>query len=496
MSACWESLRRRFIARVWLTVAALALAGCTVGPDYQRPEIDLGSAYGQIQDNPGWMPAQPAVAGFDQAWWVLFGDDTLDGLMVKLNEQNLSIEQAQAQYEQALTTVRSARASLYPTLGLNAEVTRADAPIVLPGSPVVAGGLDPYTEFATNLGLSWELDLWGGIRRNVESAQASVQASAAELAGARLSAQSALASTYFQVRVLDVQMALLDRTITSYQRSLQLTRNLQAAGLTDRGDVAVAQTQLETARVQRLDLEWRRAQLENAMAVLLGQTPSSFALEPKVDLSVRPPVIPVGVPSALLQRRPDVASAERQTAAANARIGVATAAWFPDLTISAAGGFRSRQFAQWFNAPAQFWALGPALAMSIFDGGRRQAQIERAQAEFRAQAASYRLTALRALQEVEDTLVQLRVLEQAQQAQASAVAAARESLRIRRNQYDKGLVDYLSVAVLETSLLNNERNEISIMGDRLLASVKLVAALGGGWSADELANASNPVRTP
>lgn len=493
MLASWG---RRLICRLSLLAVSAALVACTVGPDYERPELDLGLAYGQIQDNPGWMPAQPAVAGFDQPWWSLFGDETLDGLMTRLNDQNLSIEQAQAQYEQALTTVRSARASLYPTLGLNADVTRADAPIVLPGSPVVAGAADPYTEFAANLGLSWELDLWGGIRRSVQAAQASVQASAAQLAGARLSAQSALASTYFQVRVLDVQIDLLDRTIEAYQRSLQLTRNLQAAGLSDRGEVALAQAQLETARVQRFDLEWRRAQLQNAIAVLLGQTPSSFALAPKVDLSVRPPVIPVGVPSALLQRRPDVAAAERQTAAANARIGVATAAWFPDLTISAAGGFRSRQFAQWFSAPAQFWALGPALAMSIFDGGRREAQIAQAQAEFRAQAAAYRLTALRALQEVEDTLVQLRVLEQSQQAQALAVASARESLRIRRNQYDQGLVDYLSVAVLETSLLNNERNEITIMGDRLLASVKLVAALGGGWSADELAHASNPVRTP
>ena len=477
-------------------LALTTITGCTVGPDYERPDIELGAAFEQIQDNPGWLLAQPGLAGFDQSWWTVFGDETLNGLMATLNAQNLNIEQAQAQYEQALTTVRSARASLYPTLGLNAEATRADTPIVLPGTPAIAGTTAPYTEFASSLGLSWEIDLWGGIRRNVEAAQATVQASAAQLAGTRLSAQSALASTYFQVRVQDVQMTLLDRTITSYERSLQMTRNLLAAGLTDRGDVAVAQTQLETARVQRLDLEWRRQQLENAIAVLLGQTPSSFELATQVDLTVRPPAIPAGVPSALLQRRPDIAQAERQTAAANARIGVATAAWFPDLTISASGGYRTRQFAQWFSAPAQFWALGPALAMSLFDGGRRQAQIDQAQAEFRAQAASYRLTALTALQEVEDTLVQLRVLEQVQQAQAAAVAAARESLRIRQNQYDKGLVDYLSVAVLETTLLNNERNAIVVMGDRLVASVKLVAALGGGWSIDELADASNPVRTP
>jgi NodT family efflux transporter outer membrane factor (OMF) lipoprotein len=316
------------------------------------------------------------------------------------------------------------------------------------------------------------------------------------LAGAKLSAQAALASTYYQLRVFDVQADLLDSTIVSNARSLELTKNLQRAGLTDKGDVAVAQTQLDTVRAQRLDIQWRRAQLENAIAVLLGQSPASFELAPKVDLSVQPPSIPVGVPSALLQRRPDIASAERRTAAANAQIGVATSAWFPDLTISASGGYRSRQFAQWFNAPAQFWALGPALAMTLFDGGRRQAQIEEAQAGFRAQAANYRLTALTALQEVEDALVQLRVLAQVQTVQRSAVAAARESLRIRRDQYEKGLVDYLSVAVLETTLLNNQRNAIAVMGDRLAASVRLVAALGGGWSVDDLTNTSDAVSTP
>ncbi len=478
-----------------LAVASLA-AGCTVGPDYQRPDIDLGASFEQLQDNPGWMPAKPGTAGFNRDWWTIFDDEVLDGLMATLNAQNLSIEQAQAQYDRALTSVRNANASLYPTLGANADMTRADAPIVLPGSSVVAGGSGAYTEYDASLGLSWELDLWGGIRRGVESAQASAQASQAELAGAKLSAQAALASTYYQLRVLDVQADLLDSTIESNARSLQLTRNLQRAGLSDKGDVAVAQTQLDTVRAQRLDIQWRRAQLENAIAVLLGQSPASFDLPPKVDLTVKPPAIPVGVPSVLLQRRPDIAAAERRVAAANAQIGVATSAWFPDLSISASGGYRSRQFAQWFNAPAQFWALGPALALTLFDGGRRQAQIDDAQAAFRAQAANYRLTALTALQEVEDALVQLRVLAQVQTVQRSAVAAARESLRIRRNQYEKGLVDYLSVAVLETTLLNNQRNAIAVMGDRLAASVRLVAALGGGWSVNELSNASNTVSAP
>jgi len=478
------------LAAIWL------LSACSVGPDYQRPEIDLGLSFEQLQDNPGWVPAQPGHAGSDQAWWHIFGDPVLDQLMDRLNAQNLSIEQAQAQYEQTLTTVRQANAALYPSVGLTADVTRADSPIVLPGTSVVAGAAGPFTEFAGNLGLSWEVDLWGAIARRVESAQATAQASAADLAGTRLSAQTALASTYFQLRVLDVQEQLLDRTVQANERSLRLTRNLLQAGLSDPGDVAVAKTQLETSRAQRYDLQWRRTQLENAVAVLLGQAPSSFSLPPQAQFEVRPPQIPVGVPSTLLQRRPDIAAAERRAAAANAQIGVVTAAWFPDLTISASGGYRSRQFAQWFNAPAQFWALGPALALTIFDGGRRQALIQEAEAGFRAQAAGYRLTALRALQEVEDTLVQLRRLAQVQQAQADAVAAARESLRIRQNQYEQGLVDYLSVAVIETNLYNSERNAINVMGDRLTASVRLVAALGGGWSVEQLADASDTVGTP
>lgn len=477
-------------------VMLLALSACSVGPDYERPSIEVGASFKQLEQNPGWVPAKPGVAGFNDSWWTIFKDPVLDGLMQTLNAQNLSIEQAQAQYDRALTQVKTADASLYPTVGLNADVTRADAPIVLPGSPVVAGASGPYTEYSTALGLSWEVDLWGGIRRGVEGAQASAQASAADLAAAKLSAQAALASTYFQVRVLDVQADLLDSTVKAYERSLRMTKNLQVAGLSDKGDVAVAQTQLETAKAQRLDIEWRRAQLQNAIAVLLGTAPSMFDLSAKVDRSVRPPQIPVGLPSTLLQRRPDIAAAERRTAAANAQIGVATAAWFPDLTISGSAGYQSRQFAQWFAAPAQFWALGPALALSIFDGGRRQAAIEQAEAGFRAQAANYRLTVLRALQEVEDSLVQLRVLTQSQTVQAAAVAAARESLRIRRDQYEKGLVDYLSVAVLETTLLTNQRNEIAVMGDRLAASVKLVSALGGGWSVDQMPNAGDTVRSP
>lgn len=472
---------------------AMFISGCTVGPDYVTPEVTVG---GSFKEANGWVQATPSSLDPGDPWWQLYQDVTLDGLMKILNQNNLSIEQARAQYQQAISLVRSADASLYPTFGLTADASRADVPLVLPGSSAVVGGSDPYTEYAVGLGVSWELDLWGGIARNIEAQNASAQASASDLAGARLSAQAALASTYLQLRVLDVQSKLLTRTVTAYERSYEVTNRLQRAGLVDKTDVAVSRTQLETARVQQLDLRWQRSQLENAIAVLLGQAPSSFALEPVETMSTRPPPIPVGVPSTLLQRRPDIASAERRTAAANAQIGVATAAWFPDLSISANAGYQSRQFAQWFAAPAQFWALGPALALSVFDGGRREAQIEQARAAFDAQAATYRLTVLRALQEVEDAMVQLNVLAQTQKVQRRAVLAANESLRMTRNQYKQGLVDYLSVALLETTALNNQRNEIAIMGNRLAASVRLVAALGGGWSIEQLPNPGNAVSAP
>jgi len=472
---------------------ALGAAACSVGPDYVRPTIDIGDQYKSV---PGWVPASPSAPSVGDRWWESYQDPELNKLMNALNQGNLSIVQAQAQYRQALTIVRSANASLYPTVGLNAEVTRADTPVVLPGSSAVVGDFAPYNQYSAAFGVAWEIDLWGGVSRNIEAAKASAAASAADLAGVRLSSQAALASAYFQVRVLDVQAQLLDRTVAAYLRSLHLTQNLQKAGLSDKTDVAVARTQYESTRAQLIGLRWQRAQLENAIAVLLGQAPSSFALLALEEFKPRLPQTPVGLPSTLLQRRPDVASAERRTAAANAQIGVATSAWFPDLTISANAGYQSRQFAQWFSAPAQFWALGPALAFAIFDGGRRSAQVDQARAAFDAQAAAYRLTVLRALQEVEDSLAQLNVLAQEQTVQRMAVEAALSSLQMRQNQYKEGLVDYLSVALLETSALNNQRTEISIMGNRLAASVRLVAALGGGWSTEQLANASNPVPTP
>src|SRR3546814_587541 len=297
--------------------------------------------------------------------------------------------------------------------------------------------------------------------------------------------QSTLAQTYFRLRIMDAEKRLLQQTVAAYERSLTMTQNRYNAGVAAQADVEVSRAQLENGRTQLLALDWQRAQLEHAIAVLLGKAPSAFTLEPSVTLAAVP-AIPVGLPSQLLQRRPDVAAAERRTAQANARIGVAQAAWFPDLTLSAQAGYRSGQWAQWLTAPASFWSLGPALALTIFDGGAREAQVKEARAGYDAQAAAYRQTVLTALREVEDYLVQLHVLGQEQATQGRALAAARESLRLTQNQYEAGLIDYLSVVQVETTALSTERAALSLASDRLAASVQLIAALGGGWEAATL----------
>ncbi|OZI31666.1 RND transporter [Bordetella genomosp. 10] len=461
-----------------LPVLALcgALGACAVGPDYQRPPLDVGAAYKEArQGAPGWTPAQPGVA-LDSAWWRVYGDPVLDGLMDRLNAANLDIVQAEANYRQAQALVRGARASFFPTVGVDAGVTRSGSG----GSSSGTGSKSVSNAFSLGGTVTWEADLWGSIRRNVEASQASAQASAADLAGARLSAQSTLAQDYFQLRILDEQKRLLEETVAAYERSLTLTQNRFNVGVAGKGDVAVAQTQLENTRASLVDLEWQRGQYEHAIAVLMGVAPSTFALAAQ---PFRQPVpdIPLGLPSQLLERRPDVAGAERRTAQANAQIGVAVAAWFPDLTLSASGGFRSGEFAQWLTAPARYWSIGPALAATLFDGGLRNAQIDSARAAYDAQAAAYRQIVLGALREVEDYLIQLRVLADEQQVQRRALEAARQSLAYTRNQYEQGLVDYLSVATVQTTALSAERSAISLVGDRLIASVQLAAALGGGW---------------
>jgi NodT family efflux transporter outer membrane factor (OMF) lipoprotein len=332
---------------------------------------------------------------------------------------------------------------------------------------------------------SWEPDLWGRVRRTVEQQSANAQASAATLETTRLSLHAQLAQDYFQLRVVDEQKRLLDGTVEAYRKSLQLTQNQYNVGVVARADVVQAETQLKTAQVQAIDLGILRAQLEHAIALLIGKTPAAFSLVAQ-PLSVQPPSIPVGLASQLLERRPDVAIAERQAAAANAQIGVAVSAYFPNLTLSATAGYQSSTLSKWLTAPSRFWSLGPQLAETLFDGGARRAQTAQARASYDAAVANYREVALAAFQNVEDNLAALRILESEAAAQADAVRAAEESLKIANNQYRAGTVSYLNVITAQATAYSNERNAISILGNRLTDSVALIKALGGGWNSADL----------
>jgi len=460
----------------------LALSACAVGPDYQRPGIDVGTGYKEGQDKvPGWKPAQPGDTAQRGPWWTLYGDPVLNDLMGRLDAANQSIAAAEANYRQAQALVQGARAGFYPTVGVSADATRSGGKGTSSSNSSRLSSVSSVdNQYSLTGSVSWEADVWGKLRRTLEASRASAQASEADLAATRLSAQSTLAQTYFALRVMDRQKKLLEETIDAYQRSLQLTQNRYQVGVSGKSDVAVATTQLENTRAQSIDLDWQRSQLEHAIAVLTGQPPSQFSLPPEV-FEQQVPEIPVDVPSALLERRPDVASAERNAAAANAKIGVAVSAWYPDLTLSADGGFRSSLLGDLLTVPARFWSIGPSLALTVFDGGARQSQVDQARAAYDAQAATYRQTVLTALKEVEDYLAQLRSMQAEQVVQNRALASARESLQLMLNQYKAGTVDYLSVATVQATALSTERSTLSLTGSRLTASVQLIAAMGGGW---------------
>lgn len=467
---------RRVVRPLWIAVVTLALSACAVGPDYQRPVQDVGVAYAHAPEG-HWIPADTPPQALPADWWTLYGDPTLDTLMARMPRGNLDLAQAEAQYREAQAALASARAGLFPTLGVSGSVDRAGQGLSQPGNPATTYGLSATA--------SWEVDLWGRVRRTVEAARAGEQAGAADLAAIRLSLQSTLAQAYFGVRASQLQDALLARTLDEYARALQMTRNRLQAGVAAPADVAAASAQLDQARAQRIRLGWEREQQIHALAVLLGEVPAAFRLD-QTTMAELPavPEVPAGVPSALLLRRPDVAAAERRAAQANAGIGVAQAAWFPDLTLSAQGGYRAVEFASWIMAPARFWTLGPTLALSLFDGGARAAAVASARAAYDAQAAAYRKTVLEAVREVEDGLVQSQAMVEEQAARDRALAAARETLRQVTNQYQAGLVDYLSVVQAQTTALSAEQTALDVRVQRLAASVQLIAALGGGYSAN------------
>jgi NodT family efflux transporter outer membrane factor (OMF) lipoprotein len=468
---------RRASARIF---ALALLAGCAVGPDYERPEAPASAAY---KEEIGWKVAEPRDETSRGNWWEIFGDPQLSALMGRIGISNQNVLLAEAQLRQAQALTAQSRAALFPTLDANASITRSRSPTGVIGG-TTAGRV--INNRSVSLSSSWELDLWGRLRRQLESSEASAQASAADLAAARLSAHAELASAYFQLRVLDAQKRLLDDTVDAFGKSLELTRNRYAAGVAAKVDVVQAEAQLKSTQAQAIDIGVQRAQLEHAIAILTGKAPSEFSIAP-APLALRMPRIPPGLPSELLERRPDVAAAERRAAAANAQIGVAKAAYFPSLTLSASGGYRSAEAAGLFTAPSRFWSIGPAIVQSIFDAGLRRAQTAQAIAAYDASVAQYRQAVLAGFQEVEDNLAALRILEEEAQVQEDAVRAARESVVLTVNQYKAGTASYLNVVTVQTTQLTNERTAAGILGRRLVAAVTLVKALGGGWDASELA---------
>jgi NodT family efflux transporter outer membrane factor (OMF) lipoprotein len=456
------------------------LAGCAVGPDYRKPEAPAAVQYKELQ---GWREAQPKDQLPRGSWWTVFGDAELDRLMQRVEISNQNIRIAEARLRQARAVADQARAGLFPTLTANASATRSKSPSLSNQPNFATGAVNNY-----NLGLNagWELDLWGRVRRSVEAGEANWQASAAQLEAARLSARATLAQQYFALRVADTTRRLLEDTVKAYQRSLELTRNRYNAGVVARVDVVQAEVQLKSAQAQLIDVGVDRAQLEHAIALVLGEPPANFSLASN-DLKINMPQVPVALPSELLERRPDIAAAERAMAAANAQIGVAKAAYFPTLTLSGATGFRTTNIADLLSAPSRFWSLGAAAAEAIFDGGLRRAATDQAVAAYDAQVGTYRQTVLTGFQEVEDNLATLRILEEEAALQDEVVQAARHALELTTNQYSAGVVSYLNVITAQATALANERTAVNVLGRRLTASVGLIHALGGGWTAAELA---------
>jgi len=451
-----------------ICATALLLAGCALAPEYERPAIVVPPEYKEAQPTGVWQPAQPELRTAAVSWEV-FDDPVLESLIADADRANQSLRIAEAQLRRARAAVVAARSGLYPGVSAGASASRGRSSTGTTGEVYDVG-----------VAASWEVDLWGRVRASVAAAQAGAEAGAAELAAARLSTHALLAQSYFQLRVADAQRRLLAETVTSYQRSLQLTRDRLSAGVATRADVAQAEAQLKTVEAQRMEVGIARAQLEHAIALLTGRAPSTFTLDERPLRATSPP-IPAGLPSRLLERRPDIAAAERQVAAANARIGVARAAYFPSLTLSADAGVRASRFGDLFSLPSRVWSLGPALAALLFDAGARDAITEQALADYDATVAAYRQTVLQAFQEVEDSLVALRILADQEGVQREVLAAARISLDIVTLQYKAGTVSYLNVIQAQTTVLQSEQAVLSLRGRRLGATVALLRAIGGGW---------------
>ena len=463
----------------WRLAVLLLAAGCAVGPSYNRPPAPVPVAFKEA--SPGWKTAEPLDEATRGPWWTLFRDPALDQLEALVDVDNQSLKVAAAQLAQARALVGYARGAYYPTLTTGTGVAVTQTRVSQNRALFIPGAKINYTDIIIPGDVSYEVDVWGRVRRSVEAARADAQASEADLAAVRLTLHAELATDYLTLRSLDAEEQLLDSSVQAFAQALVLTQNRHRGGVSSGLDVEQAATLLEVTRAQAIDVRVSRAQTEHAIAVLTGRPPASFALA-AVTAPLEAPVIPAtGLPSALLERRPDVAAAERRMAAANARIGVAQAAYFPALTLDATGGVQSSTVANLFSVPSLFFAVGASAVATIFDGGRRRALTDQARAAYDEVVASYRATVLTALQEVDDALAALRILEQEATAQAAAVAAADRALAVSMNRYKGGVVTYLEVITAQSASLNAKRTAVDIQRRRLLASVTLIKALGGGW---------------
>jgi NodT family efflux transporter outer membrane factor (OMF) lipoprotein len=464
---------------IMAAVAALTV-GCVVGPRYVSPQMAVPPAYKEQASAAAGLlqPAQPGDQQPRGVWWRAFRDPQLDDLERRLIAANPALAEAGARFREARALVRQQRAEYFPIVTATTSVNRTHPAA---GSRVDSSS-GAVTDYAVGADVSWEPDFWGRIRQTVASGTASAQAAAGDLENARLSLGAELAGDYFELRLADAELALFDQTIDAYQRAATLTSNQYNAGIVSRADVEQADTQLASAQAQAIDVRLQRAQLEHAIAVLIGEPPANLSLAAD-PLHGEPPAVPDDVPSRLLLRRPDIGAAERRVAAANAQIGVASAAFFPAITLAGGAGFQTTHFEQWLSWPVRFWSVGPALALTIFDAGARHAVKAQAVASYDATVAVYRQTVLGAFQDVEDNLAAQRLLRDEAERQRAATAAAQRSLDISMNQYRAGTVSFLQVETQQTALLTSQRSELAVAERQFVAAVQLVRALGGGWGA-------------
>jgi NodT family efflux transporter outer membrane factor (OMF) lipoprotein len=467
----------------------LLLAGCMVGPRYARPNVPTTPTYkeeapGSFKGSDLWQPARPGDQISRGSWWEIFGDPELNKLEEQIAGSNQTLKVAEARFREARAAIRFHRAAQFPSISTAPSANYVKVPDYSPNSRSKIQEASTGA-FVLPFDLSYELDLWGRVRRGIAAAREEAQATAADYGTAKLSLEAELAVDYFELRSADAQKQLLDDTVNAYTDNLQLTMSRFKGGVAPKADVAQAQTQLDSTRVQDTDVTVQRAQFEHAIAILIGKPPAEFSLA-AAPLNDKAPSTPIGFPSELLQRRPDIAAAERRVAEANQQIGIARAAYYPTVSLGAAAGFESTHIANLLDGPNAFWAVGPALAETLFDAGRRRATSESARANYDATVAIYRQTSLTAFQEVEDNVAALRILEDEAQQQEQAVASSKDSLQLFTNRYKGGVDTYLQVITAQTTELANERNAIDILRRRMDASVLLIKALGGGWNVSNL----------